>query len=297
MPSCDWTSISQTAATAPRLPSIWKTVSGFVPPGGERSSRLDSVLWRRTPNSCSCAAAPSWKRAQSSDEPGDAPAAVDRLGGLVDPELERPPCRRCELGRAPRRDLSVGIDREEMRDMAVARLPLDVVLAPLLQLARVADAHRRQAWVAAPQLGAKVLVDTEELGGLGRSGRRARDDLGVPGGAHAEARANAVHVEVLGLGRERGPEQQLARSRDPRPGSRARSAPPPSSPGTALAEERLVEIEGVALPEVVNEPGRARGPQPAEDVVERRGVRPEVGVVVGDEATAAVVERVRSPHR
>ena len=62
----------------------------------------------------------------------------------------------------------------------------------------------------------------------------------------------------------------------------------------ALAEERLVEVVGVALPEVVSEPGRAGGPQPAEDVVEGRGVGPEVGVVVGDEATAAVVHLVPS---
>ena len=49
IPSWDWTSISQSAATPPRLPSIWNTVSGLVPPGGDRSRRLSSVLLRRTP--------------------------------------------------------------------------------------------------------------------------------------------------------------------------------------------------------------------------------------------------------
>ena len=165
MPSCDCTSISHTAATAPRLPSIWKTVSGFVPPGGERSSRLGSVLLRRIPYSCSCAAAPSWKRAQSSESHATLQPPIDRSEASSMRSSSARRAARASSGVRARRDLSIGVDGEEMGDVTVARLPLDVVLPPLLELAAAADAHRGQARERGPQLGAEVLVDPEHAGG------------------------------------------------------------------------------------------------------------------------------------
>ena len=58
----------------------------------------------------------------------------------------------------------------------------------------------------------------------------------------------------------------------------------------AGAEELGVARVVVVVPQVQRHPRPAERPQPAQRVVERRGVGPQVGVVVGDEPAAVVVD-------
>ena len=91
-----------------------------------------------------------------------------------------------QLGRAARRDLVPGMQREQMRDVAMAGLRLVVVLEPFLDLAVPADLQRRQPR-RAPLAFAELRVAAEDRRGARIAvAEQLAEDLRVHRRAHAE---------------------------------------------------------------------------------------------------------------
>ena len=166
---------------------------------------------------------------------------------------------RRQLGRASQGDLPPGVQPEQVGDVAVPGVGLLVVLDPLLQATRGADLQGRQPPQRRLQLHAQGGVDPQPLGRRDRAGEQVVHDLEVHGGAVGELGALALlgdegvlrRVGGLVTSRPRGVRHQEV-EQEQRRVLHDRVGP--------AGEELPVTPEGVVLPQVLGQPGRAHGP-------------------------------------
>ena len=160
------------------------------------------------------------------DDPGAGPAGVAAAVGqpFLQAGLDR--CR--QLGCLLRRDLPAGMQRIEVRDVAMARLGLDDLAIPLEQPTVRADLQRRQSLAQGVPFGGQIFVDTQRSRGLGTVAEQLADNGQVHGAAASDVAATPRVVQEAVLGRGRGASGSDGRRR-PRSGNRDRTAPPRAS--------------------------------------------------------------------
>ena len=207
--------------------------------------------------------------------------------GRVSPLDQRVAYGLREQRRAVGRDLVARIEAPEVRDVAVAVLGIIPVLPPLLQLAVLADPHRRQATAhhvervrecgVTPQDRRRARRVREKVGHELVVHRHARKDVGSHPGRVVLRRVGRRHHEVAG-----------ARILDEEVHEELRSA---LHQRIDLRQVFLVSVIEIAVPEVLAEPGTAARPEAAVGEVQRARDAPQVGIVVQHPAAAAVLAR------
>src|SRR6476660_1594350 len=90
-----------------------------------------------------------------------------------------------------RRDLMLGIDRDERRGVAMVRLGVFEVLQPLLQLAVTSDLKGWELIPRALDTLSQVFIEREGMGCLDAHGVERVDEYPVDGVSHGVGRARA----------------------------------------------------------------------------------------------------------
>ena len=175
---------------------------------------------------------------------------------------------------------------EQVGEVAVPWLPLDELLVPLHQPAVASDLRRGKQRSGGYHVVQPRIIEAQQRRRIEAAVEEGASDLHVHRRVHAQRDPHTVD-DVGVLRRDRGTDQQLPVVLDGEV----------EEEGGGVLEHRIgagreeVEVAGVVevIPQVQCHPGSAERPQPAQCVVERRGVGPQVRVVMGDEAAAVVV--------
>ena len=280
-------------AVTPKLPSIWNGRVGVEEVGVDaapapvvRTRRLDEA---EQVADQAVGPVPVAEAGPEVHLPGHRPA-----GAVVPSQLERAAHRLGQRGRLRGGDAAARVEADEVGQVAVVRLRLVEVLAPLLELAAAADPVRGEPGERTLHLAAQLRVPADDLRGLDGVREELAQDRHVGGRRRGNLGLDAVRGAELVLRREgrRGGEATLAVGDEPV--ERELGSAPEERPGE-VAEPPLVARERVVLPQVHRVPGRAHRPVgplrvALAPVADRRRLPPEVGVVVGDPSARAVVD-------
>ena len=102
-----------------------------------------------------------------------------------------------EFGRSAGRDLVAGMQREQVRDVAMAGLPLFVILLPFLKLAVLADFQRRQLRFGLFNAQAERGVGAEQGCGLAHAPKQCPGNFQIHHRTHGQGRRPPVTGNIL----------------------------------------------------------------------------------------------------
>ena len=200
----------------------------------------------------------------------------------VSPLFEGDPSRIEEFGRRERADLGGRIQSVEMRYVPVLVIGIVGIVHPFLQLPVLSHFHRRQQSQGVAQGIAERGIDPEDLRGLDYAREGVMDYLVVHGAAGRYWRRLSERA-VLGADRRNHNEISAVRLEVVEAelcGTLEHRIP--------LPEEVFVEGVQVVLPQVRRKPRASAGIHPPERAVDYTRYAPDIGIVVGDPAVAAV---------
>src|SRR5687768_10443434 len=143
------------------------------------------------------------------DNPCAAPAGV--AAAVCEPSLDRRPSRARKLRRAMHGNLIARVQREQLRDMPMARVWLIVIVGPLLNLAMLADRRWRDFLFCRRQPFAEWRIDAENLARANHLRKETRNDLMIHRWPHRQDPDLSVRKPISVFRRDRWTAHETAR--------------------------------------------------------------------------------------